>query len=444
MRRLRIIGNRVIVSWACVVSLAGCATYSETIQHMERELAGNNPAAALRLLEDQSSFRRDDVLYNLNKGMFLRMQGDYRASNQAFETAKAQIEKREATSLTEQAGTFIVNENLKSFIGEDFERALLHLYAALNYLQLDQPYEARVEVLQVDLFLQSLAKEKPDNPRSYTEDALCRYLAGMIYENLGEWSDALISYRKAYEAYTKYEAQYGIAIPAPLQVDLLRLTAQQGLDDEHDRFAKQFELSSWPRFDEWKTSGEIVVLLHNGLAPVKQSRVARFPIVYSGQLISVALPEYQRRFNPVQNIVLNVDTQSVDAPPVQNIEGIALRSLDERLPGLTAKAVARATSKYHLTKQSRQQGGDLIGLVVNIAGAITEVADTRAWFSLPSQIYMARISLPSGRYRASLRILGRGEGILNDQSLGTIEVKPGQKSFIDRHWISAQSVLGHR
>ena len=169
-------------------------------------------------------------------------------------------------------------------------------------MQLDQPYEARVEVLQVDLFLQSLAKAKPDNPRSYTEDALCRYLAGMIYENLGEWSDALISYRKAYEAYTKYEAQYGIAVPAPLQTDLLRLTAQQGLSDEHDNYAKQFGLSRWQRFDEWKATGEIVVLLHNGLAPVKQSRVARFPIVYSGQLVSVALPEYQRRFNPVQTI----------------------------------------------------------------------------------------------------------------------------------------------
>lgn len=435
--------KRLVAMWTVgVLTLggAGCASYSETIRDMEHQLASKNPAAALRLLDDRSAFDRNDVLYYLNKAMFLRMQGDYGASNSAFETAKAQIDARAATSLTEQAGSFVINEGVKSFIGEDFERALIHLYAALNYLQLDKPYEARVEVLQVDLFLQELAKQKSGDPRSYSEDAFCRYLAAMVYENLGEWSDALISYRKAFEAYRRYESLYGIAVPEALQADLLRLTDQQGLSEERDSYAKEFGFSTWQSFDEWKKKGEIVVLLHNGLAPVKQSQVARFPALHSGQIISVALPEYQRRFNPVQKILFEVDAKAVDAAPVQNIEGIAIRSLEDRLPGLTAKAIARATSKYNLTRHSNQQGGELVGLVVNIAGALTEVADTRAWFSLPSQIYMARVSVPPGRYAGTLRILGRGDMQLDLQIVDSIEVKRGKKTFIDRHWVSPQSL----
>lgn len=431
---------RLIVCLLFSLTLAGCASYTEMVRDVERELIAGNPQAAIRALDSQPALGRDDTLYHLNQAMLLRMAGDFAASNAAFEKAKTAIEQKDAVSVSEQAGTLVVNESLKSFVGEDFERALLHLYSALNYLQLAQPYEARVEVLQVNLFLESLAKKKSDDSRSYTEDALCRYLAGMIYEDLGEWSDALISYRKAYEAYEKYQAIYGIAIPEALKHDLLRLTKRQGLTEEYDKFVKAFDITTWRDFSDWQEFGEVVLLLHNGLAPEKYSNVARFPILHSGQLVSVALPAYARRPNPVQRVSLKINDETILAQPVENIEGIAIQSLDDRLPGLTAKAIARATLKYNVTKQAHQQGGDVAGLIFNIAGALSETADTRTWFTLPAQIYMARSAVSPGVHNVTLRLIGRNGEVLDRRDFGQIVVRKGKKTFLEHYYIDAQNV----
>src|SRR5690606_14309472 len=96
---------------------------------------------------------RDAVLYDLNRAMLLRMAGDYGQSNAAFEQAKDAIDRLDAVSVREQAGALAVNDMLRSYTGAPYERVLLHVYAALNYLALDRPDDARVEILQLDVLL---------------------------------------------------------------------------------------------------------------------------------------------------------------------------------------------------------------------------------------------------------------------------------------------------
>ena len=65
----------------------------------------------------------------------------------------------------------------------------------------------------------------------------------MIYEELGEWSDAMIAYRKAYEAYKKYQDNFSVAMPAMLKLDLVRLAQRQGLTDELAQYRKEFGIA---------------------------------------------------------------------------------------------------------------------------------------------------------------------------------------------------------
>lgn len=425
---------RLGVAVVVVQLLSGCATYSDTINNIEQAVILDNPQPAIQQLEENPSSLRDEVLRQLNLAILLRMRGEYQRSNAALESAKALIAQREAVSVTEQAGSLIINEAMTSYIGADFEQAMIHFYAALNYLQLNQPYEARVEALQADLLLQRLAKDNPDDPQIYAEDALGRYVAGMIFENLGQWSDALIEYRKAFEAYERYRRTFGVQSPTFLKEDLLRLTEQQGLHDEFRKYETQFELKEWMRFDAWQREGEVVFLLHAGLAPVKQSRALRVIEPKHRQLISIALPAYVSQPDPVRSVEVSANAHAVRAERVQDIGAIAERTLETRMPLLTAKAVGRASLKYNLTRRAEAQEGGIAGLLVNLVGAFTEVADTRSWITLPDHVYLARLRLAPGTYTVKVQVSGSGGNASQYFTFENVAVRAGHKTFLEKHW----------
>ena len=111
------------------------------------------------------------------------MQGELVASTESFEQAKTAIDALLAVSVSEQAGALAINDAQRSYVGEPFERAFLHVYAALNFLELGSPDEARVEMLQLDVLLGDLERDG-----ELAGTALPRYFAGLVFESRGEWS----------------------------------------------------------------------------------------------------------------------------------------------------------------------------------------------------------------------------------------------------------------
>src|SRR4030067_359692 len=127
--------------------------------------------------------------------------------------------------------------------------------------------DAGVGALQVDIKLREIGEKIPES--KFTEDALSRYLTGMIYEELGEWSDAMIAYRKAYEAYKKYQVNYGLAMPDMLKHDLLRLAQRQGLKDEAALYRKEFGIEPQPKAkNKLEQEGQQGCAVHKGVAPL--------------------------------------------------------------------------------------------------------------------------------------------------------------------------------
>jgi len=412
------------------VLLTGCATYSATMGEMERQLAVGNPRAALEALEQRGAPERDRALFLLDKAMLLRLAGDYAASNAAFEEAKTVMEVASVASVTETTGSFIINDATRSYAGEPFEQALLHAYAALNYLALNAMDEARVEALQVDARLQALAD---DDDEPLAQDPFARYLAGVIYEAKGESDDALISYRKAYQAYKAHTKVYGAVVPAALQRDLLRLTERLGLKDEHARLKEEFKREDWPARAGYAQNGELVFLLHNGLAPVKREHISVIYPPVSSQVVSVALPYYEERSNPVARARLTAGDAAVETELVEDINAIAKATLDDAMGAITARAVARAVAKYKVTAQAKKENA-AAGLVSNIAGLLTERADTRSWLTLPGEVQLARLLLPPGDHRLKLELLTAGGAVLATREFD-VHIEKGRKSFLSHHWI---------
>lgn len=435
-----------------LLSMGGCATYSGSFGVIEKDLAGQQYDAALSNVEKESASKTDRVLYLLNKGMVLRMKRDFVASNVAFEAAKAEMDRLYAASVSENALSVMVNDATVSYSGDNYERVLLHLYMALNYLELGDSDSARVEALQIDEQLREFAEKSSDG--KVAEDAFTLYLTGLIYEDRGEYSDAMISYRSAYKVYKQYEAKYNIAMPTVLKVDLMRMAKQQGLTDELSKYKAEFG------FEPVVTKGnpaesELVFVLNNGLAPIKREKAINSFDGKSGTMVRIALPSYESRSTNIVAARITVNDKQTTTELMEDIDAIAKKNLDERMPAIIARSVARVVIKAAASKKARDvamnnknndnaMAGMLGALALQVAAIATERADTRSWLTLPGNIQLARMSLPPGSYDVKVELLGANRQVVATQDYPGIVVKKSHKTFLTQHWVPNQISVNRR
>ena len=430
----------------CSLALGGCASYSSSFSVIQNDLADRQYDAALQEIEKQSITKTDRVLYLLNKGMVLSMKGDFAASNRALEAAKDEMDRLYATSVSENVLSLTVNDTMVSYAGDDYEQVLVHLYMALNYLELGQTDDARVEALQIDAKLREIGEKIPDN--NYVEDAFSLYLTGLIYEDSGEWSDAMISYRQAYVAYKKYKQAYKVPMPRMLKFDLLRLSKLHGLNDEFAEYTKEFGIEQNQESADTPEHGELVFVLNNGLAPIKRERY-----IYAGNPLSetkerIAVPYYESRTNDVGAARITVADNSAHTELMENIDAMAKSSLDARMPAIIASAVARGgnNAKQNATQNSNNDDSSLMGtLWAMVVGTFTtQRADTRSWLTLPADIHMARLSLPPGKYNIKVELLGKGKKkykrlqVQDAREYNDVAINKGKMTFLVQYWIPAQ------
>jgi len=407
--------------------LSGCASYSQGFQKVELLLSQQKPELALQELEKNPSVGTDKLLYLLDKAMLQRMAGLYEASNESFEQAKALMDELEATSVSEQLGALTINDSAMSYEGEDYEQVAVHIYAALNYIELGLWDEARVEALQIDERIKHL-KEKRDGKA--VEDPFASYLMGFIFEHGGEYSDAMIAYRDAHQTYQKYK----LPTPLFLQRDLLRLSKYLGLTQEYQTYVTKFGIQEKYEVTQLQKQGEIILLIHHSLAPIKRAHEI---LVYSstGVPLRISMPVYQSRPSYIYQARLVVGDRAVQTVMVDSFDKLARLSLETHRAAMTARLIARALIKKQAAHQAEDKGGALAGFLVDVAGMVTETADTRSWLTLPKNILFARLPLPTGIYPARLELLGANGHIVQVVDLGGIELTQGRKKVIEKSFV---------
>jgi hypothetical protein len=384
---------------------------------------------AMKRHEARSFADRDRLIYLLDAAIIERMAGSFEASNRHLEEAKKLIEHYSTVSVSEQAGTFVINDTTTAYAGEEFEQVLVHLYSALNYLEMGDLYAARVEALQVDVRLQEMAR-KGFRGR-YRGDPLARYLSGVIFEALREHSDALIAYRHAYEAFLDFEKHFDFKMPRRVGAELVRLSEQMGRRDEAARYRDRFGLEGAALEDGDAT---LVVVVSAGLAPLKRESSTVVQRT-DGRMIRVSLPYYEPRNNPIGQVRVVVGAQTHQAELFHPIEQVARDTLHAKMPAITARAIARTVAKHQLSREAEEQAGPVAGLVANLAGVLSESADTRSWFTLPSAIYLMRTELPAGEYRVRVEGLSASGALVVSRSYGAIKLGSTPR-FLTPHLIA--------
>jgi hypothetical protein len=414
---------------AAALALGGCAlNYMDVMRQVDQDLASQKPDAALKAL-DKLAGGGDQALYLLNKAMVLRMTGDYAASVQVFEQAKPLMQYLEATSVSESAAAFTFTENLRAYQPPLYERLLMHVYQGLNYLQLHQPDAARVEAVQMDDLLKRLYPGAAAAPNG--SDAFPRYFSGLIYENMGEYSDAMIAYRQAYKAY-KAQGTSDDAIPDDLKLSLCRFAEYLGLDEELEDYKKRFDLKQWPPVNKQDEEGQLLFVFSDGMGPVKYAQSSLLPDPVNGHYYSITLPVLRRRPPGIGGATISAGGAEAGTEKVANIAADASQQMAADRPKLLAAEFARNVTRSAVANQADKNAQGLGSLISLVASAVDQ-ADTRIWATLPDNIQLARLRLAPGTYDLTVELRG-GRG--GSRMLKGVTISPGQMTFASLQWTS--------
>ena len=406
-----------IATLALVVALPGCATYSSGFAKVESATANRDLDGAVKALDDLKLTGADEALHHLNKGTLLRLQGKYAESNKHFDAAKDLAEKLNAISVTEQLASVSVNDTLKAYEGLPSEQLMIYSFKALNYLQMNDVDAAAVEARQFDVKQGLIAKKNPD--AKYLSGAFVRYLNSMVYEAVGEKDSARIELLKAMEAYKVQNS--GFPVPQALTADLARLKAGK------------------------PAPSEVIFILQNGLGPSLHEVTIRIPNPnpQSGSaLLSLAVPKFARRSVPVARVELSAGSAVASSEVVEDVNDVAEKSLNDRLPAITARAVARVVVKNVAAAETKKHSsklgsfGFLADIAADVGTAVSERADTRSWSLLPGVVNMARLTLPAGKHDVTAKYYGQSGDILGTRVFKDVEVKPGRKAFVSDYFLN--------
>jgi len=394
-------------------------------------------SALTELSENEKNFGDTNrLLYLLNEGALAHYAGEYEASNASFAEAEALIEELYTKSLSRETACAITSDNLCPYDGEDYERVLVNVFMALNYLKLGMLDDAAVEARRIDLKLHLYTQEY-EGENKYRNDAFARYLGGIIYEKAGEPNDAYISYRHAYDAYLDYDAMFGFEVPDGLKTDILRLAGGLGFDDHLAEYEEEFGI----KYDggAGRGTGEAVLVIMTGLGPFKREAEASLSFPDDdGKLhtFSVQVPELIERPSLIEGVAVSSLGESgrlhFDPFLAQDVDRIAFKNMDDGRAKTHLKAWLRAFAKFGATEKVKDKadtgnvlGNIIVGSIIDAGAREITRADIRCWRTIPKRIYICRMRLDPGLYDIEVDYIDGGGNSIGTSVIEGIEIVEG-------------------
>ena len=387
--------------------------------------AGRCPEAAEYIKSHEKEYGTNrKLLFLLDAAMINMLCRNYEESNGYFRKADDLADNLWTKSITKEAGSFLLNDYTKPYAGEEFERVLINLFSAINYVRLGRHDDALVECRRLDANLTAI-NDKYERKNVYKEDAFARYLSGILYEADKNPDDAFIDYYKAYQTFRDYEKNYNTPVPRILLEDLFRTANTVDRFEEVRPVHKEFGDIKWLKQGEAKKLGKVVFIHFNGKSPIKRENNLLVPTKEG--IITLAFPKYE--VLPPQcrssRVIAKSGTLSREAGTelVEDINEIALKNLEDRKGRIIAKTIARAAvKKAAMHSMAKDKNTEILLSLVNV---FIERADTRTWRTLPGEIYLSRMFLPAGEYRIYVNQCGRGR-----QQVESVQLKAGETRFV--------------
>lgn len=406
--------------WCCTAALflSGCSALSGSYREVEESIARGDHLAAIEGVRKNADLygEKSAVLYHLDLGITFHYAGETDSSITHLLAAERIMDELFTKSVSLEVASLLLNDNVLPYEGEDFEKALVNVFLALDFARAGEDDEALVEARKADLKLRELSRKYDDKNR-YREDAFIRYIAGVLYENGGEPNEAFISYKKAYDTYRVYEQVYSTPVPSFLLDDLVRSATLTGFQDEANTY---IAAGGKPFRRVGEEGGSLLLIAYAGKGPIKREVKSKVSIMDAeGTLhtFQLALPQFVPRNREKRVYTLHARgaashdrSVSTRTEVAEDVTAIAAKSLEDRLDLIYLKSGGRAILKFLAAekakselKKSKDGSTNFWGsILVDLALGATEQADLRTWRTLPAQFQLARLNLEPGEYDISV------------------------------------------
>ena len=314
---------RLALASALLACSGACASYNERTESALRAFEGGRfEEATVAYAEDSSGA---GFLPAAEAGMAALTAGDWPRALELFTAAAAELEEVERKALVspESAGELLLSwtlsETLSEYVGEGYERVMLHACLGLAYLTQGKVEDVHVEVRLANRLLEN---EEALYETEYAAGGLGHFLSALTYELSGDLDDAYIDYKRMWEK--------GVGGRLTGRA-LVRLADRLGRDDELPDWTSAYgEPSAIPR-----DVASVVVIGGVGLGPFKQEE--RLDIGTDDGLLSWSVPSLRSRPQPVDHLVLSAPAGEVRTEVVEDVASVAKRNLDDRLAWLAGR-----------------------------------------------------------------------------------------------------------
>ena len=443
-------------SWCAalaVVTAAGCATYSERTQLARDAAQAGDIAGSEKVLNKflgtkssadlPTQWKKETIVALLERAMVLHAKGDWQLSARDMVAADKQLVLLDVARDAGQVGKWIFSDSAGKYHAPPSEKLVLNAINMLNYVLVGDLSGARVEAKRFTITREYLGLL---DAGAAAHGAFGSYIAGFVFERLGEADTALRYYDEALQEQAFPSLRAPIArLAARSSYRSPRIDAMLGATQPVDAAAEAVPAAPL---------GEILVVMNVGRVPYKVPE--RMPIGLAIGLGaayitgSAAVLEHSAlKFIIYPELVpsralFNTGTLQVDGAewPLElatNLDAEIVREYEALKPKIIGAAISRMIVRAAVAegaraagKQAKDGAGAIVGLLAALAAEGAMVAadkpDTRSWTLLPAFVFVARVPVQPGQHRVAITAMGSGGREHRDLS---VDVKSGGFAVVD-------------
>ena len=421
-----------------LIVFASCTTVSHYEKIDEYLYDGDYEAGldAVKAEEGEAYGEKDKVLYYLDAGMVAHYAGNYEESSKLLHEGELAIEAAYTKSITAGVSSYLVNDTMLEYAGEDYEDIYLNAFSALNYYHEGSIDDALVEIRRLDNKLQYLStkygteitnaqqavmeksSDIPYDPGTasvtFSNSALGRYLGMLFYRSENQYDDARIDRDQIKLAFANQPTVYNFQLPDSLEEDL----------------------------DVPKGKARLNIVSFNGLAPVKTAVVERIPLGNS-RWIKLSLPVITPRPSEIARTEVVFDTGArVNLELIENMSTVASETFKQKAALIYLKTVLRSITKTSssvaMSDASDRADSAEAALLLSALSVGTQLyaeaseqADLRISHYFPDKAFIGGITLDPGIYSYTIRYYDNSNRLVQENRFESVEIKANKLNLTE-------------
>lgn len=423
----------ILAALCCIAVLASCAStahYEKIDSAVDR---GAYPEAlALVKTQEGKGYRDSDmVLYYLDSGLLSHYSEEYSESSKLLGKGERAIASAFTKSITQEVSTYLLNDTMQEYAGEDYEDIYLNVFNALNYYHRGLLDDAMVEIRRIDNKLKMLSTKYgaaitnaqkavlgknsgiPYDAKAMTvnfsNSALARYLSMLFYRAEGKADDARIDRDQVKLAFANQKRLYPFPLPKTLEDELSIPGGKARLN----------------------------VIGFAGKSPMKTENVVRIPLSTSNW-IKIAVPQITPRPSMVSRAEVVLDNGEIfKLELIEDMGAVAVETFKQKSGLIYLKTVLRATAKTtssliledQAKKSDSAEGALILGLLSlgsQVLAETSEQADLRISRYFPGKALVGGINLEPGMYSFTVNYYNASKKLVHSVRFKDVPVRPGK------------------